>query len=229
MGIMIRYLKWYWLIAGYNTMTAEKKKKVDIEGLSRLMGLYCFVGAGVFLLAGILLHFQITWAVLAAIVLYGIATIMLLIKAQSYDGNNYNEQGEMKKSVKWIVGSVIAVPLIGVAALMYMSSQSSEIVIEDDYIQITGMYGLTLEYQMIQSVELVDILPNIERRTNGSSVGSIRKGNFRLENIGAAKLFVNVNNPPFIEIVSDRHHIFINDSESITTEQLYLEITTKLK
>ena len=30
MGVMIKHFKWYWLIAGYNTMSKEQKKKVDI-------------------------------------------------------------------------------------------------------------------------------------------------------------------------------------------------------
>ena len=35
LGVMIRYFKWYWLIAGYNTMTRERKRQVDIEGLGK--------------------------------------------------------------------------------------------------------------------------------------------------------------------------------------------------
>lgn len=37
-GIGIRYFRWYFLIAGYNTMSEEKKKNVDIEALGKLMG-----------------------------------------------------------------------------------------------------------------------------------------------------------------------------------------------
>jgi hypothetical protein len=35
LGALIKYAKWYWLIAGYNTATPEEKKNIDIEALAR--------------------------------------------------------------------------------------------------------------------------------------------------------------------------------------------------
>ena len=46
LGVLIKYFKCYWLIAGYNTASAEKKKNTDIVGLSRFVGNICFVIAG---------------------------------------------------------------------------------------------------------------------------------------------------------------------------------------
>jgi hypothetical protein len=34
LGILIKYGKMYWLIAGYNTMPREEKEKYDIEGIA---------------------------------------------------------------------------------------------------------------------------------------------------------------------------------------------------
>lgn len=34
LGIIIKYGKMYWLIAGYNTMSKEEKEKYDIEGIA---------------------------------------------------------------------------------------------------------------------------------------------------------------------------------------------------
>ena len=36
LGILIKYAKMYFLIAGYNTMSAEKKAEIDIEKLATL-------------------------------------------------------------------------------------------------------------------------------------------------------------------------------------------------
>ncbi len=77
------------LIAGYNTMPPERKKNVDIEGLSRFMR-NCLVAMG---LATI-----VTPGLLAALGLSGMAkifialptlagTVYILIKAQKYDHN----------------------------------------------------------------------------------------------------------------------------------------------
>jgi uncharacterized membrane protein YczE len=42
-GLSVHVFKWYFLIAGYNTMPEEKRKKVNTEGLGRLLGIYCYV------------------------------------------------------------------------------------------------------------------------------------------------------------------------------------------
>lgn len=38
MGILIKYFKYYWLIAGYNTATKEEKENYDIKGVSSVVG-----------------------------------------------------------------------------------------------------------------------------------------------------------------------------------------------
>ena len=42
-GFAVHVLKWDMLIAGYNTMPKEKKKKVDTDGLSRFLGIYAYI------------------------------------------------------------------------------------------------------------------------------------------------------------------------------------------
>jgi hypothetical protein len=46
LGYLIRFRKMYFLISGYNTMSAEKKKNVDTAGLGTLMGNSLFVMSG---------------------------------------------------------------------------------------------------------------------------------------------------------------------------------------
>lgn len=36
LGVLIKYGKMYWLIAGYNTMPKEEKEKYDIEGIATI-------------------------------------------------------------------------------------------------------------------------------------------------------------------------------------------------
>ena len=38
MAAALKYFKWYWLIAGYNTMSKSEKENVDEEGLGNFMG-----------------------------------------------------------------------------------------------------------------------------------------------------------------------------------------------
>lgn len=44
LGILIKYGKLYVLIAGYNTMSKEEQKKVDIQGIASVyLGMACLV------------------------------------------------------------------------------------------------------------------------------------------------------------------------------------------
>jgi len=50
---MLKYFKWYWMIAGYNTASAKQKQNYDIRGFSNLVFIYCIGLAVVVLLSGI--------------------------------------------------------------------------------------------------------------------------------------------------------------------------------
>ncbi len=53
-GILIKYGKMYWLIAGYNTMRKEEKEKYDIEGIANVFGNVMF-GMALVIISGYLL------------------------------------------------------------------------------------------------------------------------------------------------------------------------------
>jgi hypothetical protein len=57
LGFAVHKLKWYFLISGYNTMSKDKKKNVDTEGLGKLMGIYMYFVGSLFILIGISSHF----------------------------------------------------------------------------------------------------------------------------------------------------------------------------
>ncbi len=51
-GILIKYFKQYWLIAGYNTAAPDVKKKIDINKYSKVIANLCFVIATVLIITG---------------------------------------------------------------------------------------------------------------------------------------------------------------------------------
>ena len=81
MGLLVHVFKWYFLISGYNTMSKEKKAKVNTEGLGRLIGMYSYVNGGVFIVLGVLHALDLKQYDIAIVFLY--FHIYLLIKAQS--------------------------------------------------------------------------------------------------------------------------------------------------
>ena len=231
-GLLIKYKKAYWLISGYNTMPAEKKKKVDAEGLGRLMANMCFTMAAIFTAAALLMFLEkMTLAGLAFALILPVI-IYTLVSAQKYDGNTRNQQGKMKTGAKVIVGSAVAffvLIAIGVGALLYSSNKPTVYSIDNGILKISGLYGKEVVIYEISDLELKDTMPEVLLRTNGSALNSMLKGNFKLKDIGAAMLFVDVSQPPFIYLKCNSKTIFINAEDSAKTIELFNTINDEWK
>lgn len=229
-GLAVHAFKWYFLIAGYNTMPIQKKANVDIESLGRLMGVYSYMNGGIFIVVGILQVLDLRIGTIPAFVFFGISTIYLLIKAQRYDGNLYDKKGKLRKGT----GKHLAMPvgistvtLILVVVLMFVLSQETKVTFLEEGLQIHGMYGEIYGWESMEEVKLIESLPNIERRTNGSAVGSHLRGHFRTTEYGSVKLFVNTKKPPFAFIRSNGRITIFNLGDADKTIETYEEILTR--
>ncbi len=228
-GILIRRFRFYWLISGYNTMTSEEKKNVDIEGLARVIGNYCYSLAALFIITAILyeIGYEFTMPISIAIVMG--STIWLVIKAQSFDSNSHNADGSYKTKSKVAIGGLVITTII-VGVILLFAMQPATIELQQQAVTIHGFYGETLAFDQIAVISLEEQLPAITWRTNGSSTGSILKGNFKLEQIGAAKLFINKKVPPFISIVmEDGRRFYFNTGKTAETVEMFntLEAATR--
>lgn len=231
-GVLIKYFKCYGLISGYNTMSAEKKRNVDTEGLGRFMGNFCFVIAGIILAAGILGYLGYQEAFAITILSLFIVIPIMVIKAQKFDGNARNPDGTMKRGTKVFLALLILgfLLILGiVAGSMIDSSREMVVNVTADYIDIHGAYGVKLKTCDIEGIELVDSIPKVIRKTNGFDFGSLMRGNFKLEGLGAGKLYVDLNKKPFIHISTMDSFIIINLKTSEDTKKLYDEIRTVMK
>ena len=208
------------VIAGYNTMSREKKKNVDIDGLS------AFMKKG-FIILGILImissvftkisYFE-AYVPLIMIFLILVGVVVIVIKAQKYDHN----VGKYRKIFTYVVPSVIVVL---VASLAVSGSMPTKVIFEEEKVQFTGRYGFDLKLSDIKTVELVDKIPAVKTRTNGFSAGTVKKGQFRLASWGKCWLLINSNNPPFLIITkNDGTRIIFNNKEKSVTENAYMQI-----
>jgi len=231
LGIAIHKFKWYFLISGYNTMSKEKKANVDTEGLGRLMGYYMYLNGGVLILLGILSALEIWSGMTPFLVVIILSTFYLLIRAQKYDHNLFDEKGKLKEGAgkKLMVPIVIlSVIFIAVGGLLFYAYQPSEITISPQGLEIHGMYGEFHPWDTLDRAELHDELPRIERRTNGAAVGASLKGHFRATELGDVKLFVNTRKPPFIYITTRGRITIINTESEEGTRELFEDIHSRL-
>jgi len=218
MGLSVHVFKWYFLISGYNTMP---------KGLGRLMGIYGYANGAVFLVLGVLELLGKKQPMLPALIFFAVSTIYLLIKAQKYDGNVHKKGGKMlKRQGQNPTVSVVVtiVTIIFVAVLMLFSAQATKATFLDEGVKIHGMYGDVYTWESIDEIELIEKLPTIERRTNGSAVGSFLKGHFRTTEMGSVKLFVDTKIPPFIFLKTQEDIIIFNMRTPEETQNVFEEI-----
>ncbi|MBU1094349.1 MAG: hypothetical protein KKH01_07805 [Firmicutes bacterium] len=127
------------------------------------------------------------------------------------------------KKFIFIVTSVFTIiTLAFVFILIQNSLKEAEFIIDDQtgVLEITGMYDKTITIDQNTEIALVSPL-TITRRTNGSSIGDIKKGYFTLE--GDLPVYLNLGDASlnWIEIINGDDYYYINyKSESDTTQLL---------
>ena len=209
------------LIAGYNTMPKDKKKNVDIEGLSTYMrnsliiiGLSIIIGYYLFKWIGFT---TIANSMILIVTLIGV-TIMV-INAQRFEHNK--NKTKKSKLTYYILGFVIAF-VIGLTKYGYIPSKA---IIINDTIRFTGMYGFEMNASEIENIEFTDKIPTINLRTNGFSFGVVNKGFFNLEKFGKTRLLIHSDKSPYLIISKvDSGKIIINFRDKIETEKIFNEI-----
>lgn len=209
------------LIAGYNTMPKDKKKNIDIEGLSTFMrnsliiiGLSIIIGHYLFKWIGFT---AIANSMILIVILIGV-TIMV-INAQRFDHNK--NKTKKTRLTYYILGFVIAF-VIGFITYGYVPSK---VVISKDLIKLTGMYGFEMSTSEINNVELMDRIPTIKMRTNGFSLGNIHKGTFILDEFGKCRLLLHSSNPPYLIMSrTDGNKIIINFRNIAETQKIFKNI-----
>lgn len=204
-------------IAGYNTMSAEEKKKVDINGLSCYMQ-RVFVAMGLTIIGGYPLLHWIGLTIIAqslSIIVSFPGVGLILIKSRKYDKNQTGKG-------RYIVPAIAAVALMSIIGYgLYPTS----IRINNDQIEFSGMYGTKIKVNEIEKLELLNKLPQIVLRTNGFSMGNVNKGYFNVDSLGRCRLLVNTLNSPLVAITQKNNlKLIFNLPDSIKTIEIYRKI-----
>ena len=177
-------------------------------------------------------YLEYTNLILPLVALIVVFTVIVVVKAQKYNHNLVDENGKWKKgaSKNFKRPAIISIiTLIGVAVIFYFALQPTEVSLTDDAIEIAGMYGDTYEFAKMKQLTLLEELPEIAMRTNGSAVGSKLEGYFKFENGEKAKLFVDKKFPPFIQFTNEGKTVIFNLSTEAETRALYEKLSNQTK
>ncbi len=231
LGLLVHVFKLHFLISGYNTMPKARREKVNIRAVARLIGLWSYANAAVLAVAGILVALGVQVPMAVPLGFFGITTVLLLIRAQRYDGNLFDEHGRLLPGAGKqlaVVGAVITVLVAGIGAFLFLLSRPAGITVTEEGVEISGLYGTTLGWDTITTVELLEDLPTIEMRTNGSAVGPHLRGHFRTTEYGQVRLFVNADVRPFVLVESGGGVVIMNRATPAGTMELFQEIELAL-
>ena len=174
------------------------------------------------------------------------------VKGLIYINKNNNEQtqelfDEIKNNVKILKESelnynagrprtyrsvfIIAVFIVALIAYpIFFANYGNEIIVDDNKIEIKGDYSMDIPFDDIDTVLLVESLPNIKLRTNGISTNKVNIGKFKMADGNKCRLYINKSTPLFVEIRLDAQDspseslVFINRKTVDETKLLYDQI-----
>ncbi len=89
LGYLVKYKRWSWLIAGYNTSSKDEKAKYDKEALCHGVGNIVLLLGGVVILAAVGEFLNFAWIVSFSWILFTVIIIVFLIYANT--GNRYKK------------------------------------------------------------------------------------------------------------------------------------------
>ena len=223
------------MINPYGSMSDERKALVDIEGLKRATAIILTIMGSLVIVADVLHVFNVIDVEVASWLFSGSILVMIvpiIIAMKKYNGFGRDKTGEGVYGPRLEKAPKIALVTLGltmafVVVIIAMSSRPQQIMVGEDSVKISGMYGREIPVADIVSVELLEKLPHIKMRTNGSSTGRYSKGHFLLENGEKCMLFVRHKMPPYIEIRTSHNLYYLNGATEGETMRLFEALKEK--
>jgi len=210
----------------------------DIPAYNRENGLMWTIYAAAMVLAGVLsLFYNIAGVIIMVILMVPGIPALILVYNRIY--NKYrnpsftpagNDIASSKTSNYGIIKVIFTVIILfGVGVLFYFGEKEPDVKILNDGIQITGMYGLSIDYSEITDINLLEKSMKeigIGRRTNGyGGFGDALKGNFRSDALGETLLFVRANSSPTIKIErANKKDIYLSFHDTEKTNKIFNEL-----
>ncbi|SPF55209.1 conserved membrane hypothetical protein [Candidatus Desulfosporosinus infrequens] len=143
------------------------------------------------------------------------------------DSNCVKLDSSSKKRMTMRIGVGVIITVLtlgGLGTLLYFSNKPAEYTIQGGNLKISGEYGEEIKLSDIVGISIKDQIPEIQLKTNGSGIGSMLKGYFKIKGIGQAKLFVDTQKPPFIFINIKSGLRIVNTEEPSETDRLYKKL-----
>lgn len=125
----------------------------------------------------------------------------------------------------WVL---LAVGIVAIVGYHMWMRNGSKVEVLPDLLSIEGDYGQTIHYQSIDSVFVMETMPEVKYTKDGYSVFGNKKGLFRLKDGSDAKFYLLGKQPPFLKMYTHDGLVFVNRKTTAETEQLIEELKSKV-
>ena len=223
------------LINPYGGMSPERKALVDIKGLKKSVAITFYVAGGLLIVTALLSALKVIglkMSVYAMTVIVLAMLVPLFVAMKKYNSFGRDKTGKgvygpRLETAPKIVLVILALSVALVVILIAFTIRPLKIEVGEESVSISGMYGRSIPFSEIVSVELTDQLPPIAMRTNGASTRNHHKGHYLLENGEKCMLFVDTRVPLFIEMRTTENLYFLNGTDEEVTLTLFYTIKGK--
>lgn len=133
----------------------------------------------------------------------------------------------MGETPKWhLVMLALAVVLVIVYHIWLVKDSKVEVFPET--FAVEGDYGIEMPYQAIDSVFVMETMPEVKYTKDGYSVFGNKKGLFRLKDGSDASFYLLGKQPPYLKMYTNGGLVFVNRKTTAETEQLIEELKSKV-
>ena len=238
-GIVVGVFKQTGLIAGVNTMSREKKAKMDMDYLAKYFGLFFGIFGGI-MIVGVFIctylnimnyfHRSMPIAILsfcAFIILY----FNVIKRKRIYNKNDAIQTQpidvQTKKWRKYIPAAIVTATVIPVGLLIYFGYKEPKVIIDANAFKLEGLYGVNMPFSRIAEADTIvwSKMPAISIRTNGISLNKVSRGKFKTADGEKIHLSIHCGVSPVIKIVEkDGSVYYINRKNAAETRQIFKKI-----
>lgn len=125
----------------------------------------------------------------------------------------------------WVL---LAAGVVLMASYHLWMRNGSKVELLADTFSIEGDYGLEMPYQAIDSVFVMETMPEVKYTKDGYSVFGNKKGLFRLKDGNDVRFYLLGKQPPYLKMYTHGGLVFVNRKTTAETEQLIVELRDKI-
>ncbi|MBE9466248.1 DUF3784 domain-containing protein [Dyadobacter subterraneus] len=219
MGFLVTKNNARYILSGYNMMSEQQRSLVDMDGYLRFFKqFHLHLGISVFALVMIVGTFNANFAAIILGTYPLLAYCYFVLK-----GNRYFPDIKNRRIWTKVTVGILFLTTCGVGYLFFNGFKNNEILLEENNLKITGMYGEKISRDKILDVKIVDELPKITMKSNGFAAGDFRKGYFKTKDRKTIKLFVNKREKQILLLNTMEGDVYFSSSD-VDSEDLFLRI-----